>query len=168
MSDPVSLSASELRHFGEKGYVVARDVVPTDLLAAATRAIDRLLGDDPPAASAIGQYYYWVGGLHAGPADDSSGIGIAGQGIPGRRDARASAQSGNGVRAALRDILHKTPVANLAKSLCAVPAMEVAFDQAQVALSIPHFLHRPGAGHIDGCEFNEHGQPGASVSWSAC
>lgn len=37
-----------------------------------------------------------------------------------------------------------------AEELTGMPGVEVAFDQAQVALNIPPFVHRPGRPHIDG------------------
>lgn len=44
-----------------------------------------------------------------------------------------------------------------AEELTGMPGVQVAFDQAQVALNIPPFDHRPGRPHIDGY------QPGQSV-----
>ena len=42
------LSDSELREFGVHGYVVARDVIPSAVLAAASEAIDLLIDEQPP------------------------------------------------------------------------------------------------------------------------
>jgi hypothetical protein len=47
-------------------------------------------------------------------------------------------------------LFNETPVRSLAQSLIAPGTIEIAFNQAQVALNIPHFLHRPGGHHLDG------------------
>ena len=57
------------------------------------------------------------------------------------------------------DVL-STPALGLAKSLCGVTSIEIRFNMAQVAMSLPGFLHRPSGGHIDGCQINDDGYPG--------
>jgi hypothetical protein len=51
---------------------------------------------------------------------------------------------------ALFRVFHETPIAPLARSLVEPGEVEIAFDQAQVALNVPPFPHRPGRPHLDG------------------
>jgi phytanoyl-CoA dioxygenase PhyH len=51
---------------------------------------------------------------------------------------------------ALFSVFHETPIASLARALVEPGELEIAFDQAQVALNIPPFSHRPGRPHLDG------------------
>jgi hypothetical protein len=48
------LSEPELREFGIHGYVVVRDVIPPAILAAASRAIERLVDEQPPPEGHVG------------------------------------------------------------------------------------------------------------------
>ena len=157
----MQLSDSQLREFGERGYVVVPNVIPPDALARTNDAIDRLLAEDPPAADTVGHFFYWLSGLHVGADPDWHGVQVQERGIDGRRDSVASNDTASNARAALVSLLRETPVASLAKSLCAVEALEIAFDQAQIALCIPTYNYRPGAGHVDGCEILADGRPGS-------
>lgn len=47
-------------------------------------------------------------------------------------------------------LFYDTPLRDLARSLVAPAEIDIAFDQAQVALNIPPFVHRPGGHHLDG------------------
>jgi ectoine hydroxylase-related dioxygenase (phytanoyl-CoA dioxygenase family) len=157
----MQLSDEQLRAFDERGYVVVPNVVPREVVDETNEAIDRLLREDPPSADAIGHYFYWVYGLSVGADPEWHGVAVQSRGIAGRRDSVATNDTASIARVALLRLLRETPVASLAKSLCAATALEIAFDQAQIALCLPPFPHSPGGGHIDGCEFDEDGRPGS-------
>jgi ectoine hydroxylase-related dioxygenase (phytanoyl-CoA dioxygenase family) len=61
------LSEPELREFGIRGYVIIRDVIPADILAAASTAIDHLIDEQPPPDGHVGQHFYWLSTLEGGP-----------------------------------------------------------------------------------------------------
>src|SRR5262245_6040005 len=61
------LSESELREFGAHGYVVVRDVIPPDILAAASSAIERLIDEQPPPEGHVGNHFYWLSSTDGGP-----------------------------------------------------------------------------------------------------
>ena len=50
----------------------------------------------------------------------------------------------------LPGLFYDTPLHSIAQSLIDPGAIEIAFDQLQVALNIPPFSHRPGGHHLDG------------------
>jgi phytanoyl-CoA dioxygenase PhyH len=61
------LSETELREFGAHGYVVIRDVIPPAILAAASRAIERLINEQPPPEGHVGQHFYWLSSTDGSP-----------------------------------------------------------------------------------------------------
>jgi hypothetical protein len=63
----LELSESELREFGIRGYVILRDVISPETLAAASTAIDRLIDEQPPPGGHVGHHFYWPSSLDAGP-----------------------------------------------------------------------------------------------------
>ena len=79
----MQLSDAQLREFGEHGYVVVPNVIPREILDATNAAIDRLLEEDPPAAGAVGRYFYWVSGLSVGADPEWHGVAVEGRGIDG-------------------------------------------------------------------------------------
>ncbi len=54
------LSASQLREFGERGYLVVPGVVDESFLAAADAEIDALVAADPPPAGVTGKHFYFL------------------------------------------------------------------------------------------------------------
>src|SRR5262245_34797186 len=63
----LKLSEPELREFGIRGYVVVRDVIPPDILAAASRAIEHLVDEQPPPEGHVGHHFYWLSPSDGGP-----------------------------------------------------------------------------------------------------
>src|SRR3954468_12119709 len=63
----LKLSESELREFGIREYVNVRDVIPPDMLAAASKAIDDLVDEQPPPDAHVGHHFYWLSTLDGGP-----------------------------------------------------------------------------------------------------
>ena len=63
----LKLSEPELREFGIRGYVVVRDVISPDMLAAASRAIDRLIEEQPPPEGYVGHHFYSPSRFDGGP-----------------------------------------------------------------------------------------------------
>jgi ectoine hydroxylase-related dioxygenase (phytanoyl-CoA dioxygenase family) len=63
----LKLSETELREFGSQGYIVIRNVIPPDILAAASTAIDRLIDKEPPPEGHVGHHFYWLSTLDGGP-----------------------------------------------------------------------------------------------------
>src|SRR5262249_46637148 len=61
------LSESEQREFGIRGYVVIRDVIPPAILAEASRAIERLVDEQPPPEGHVGHHFYWLSSHDDGP-----------------------------------------------------------------------------------------------------
>src|SRR5262245_7344047 len=61
------LSEPELREFGINGYVVVRDAIPSDILAAASRAIERLVEEQPRPEGHVGHHFYWLSSHDGGP-----------------------------------------------------------------------------------------------------
>ena len=55
------LDEGQIREFAERGYVVIPQVVPADLLAAATRTIDRIVEAKPPGDEVRGPHFYFPG-----------------------------------------------------------------------------------------------------------
>ncbi len=53
------LDQNQLREFAERGYVVIPQVIPADVLAAATRTIDAIVTAKPPAEEVRGQHFYF-------------------------------------------------------------------------------------------------------------
>ncbi|HEY4023122.1 MAG TPA: phytanoyl-CoA dioxygenase family protein [Pseudonocardiaceae bacterium] len=53
------LDEGQVREFAERGYVVIPQVIPADLLAAASRTIDRIIEKKPPGAEVRGQHFYF-------------------------------------------------------------------------------------------------------------
>jgi hypothetical protein len=51
------LSEPELREFGIQGYVVVRDVISPAILTAASRAIERLVDEQPPPEGYVGPHF---------------------------------------------------------------------------------------------------------------
>jgi len=155
------LSASQLCEFGERGYVVVPSVIPPTAIETTTAAIDGLMAADPPAPDYVGQHFYWIAGLHDSSASVDTTIATERK---GGDDARASFMGMAAAAATARDaalaLYHDTPLEALGTSLVAPGELEIAFDQAQFALTTPHFSHRPGRGHVDGCEYTADGTPG--------
>ena len=56
---PPGLNLDQLCQFAERGYIVVPDVVPQDLIDAATAEIDRLCAQDPPPEGHQGFHFYW-------------------------------------------------------------------------------------------------------------
>ena len=48
----------QVRTFARRGFVVVPQVVPQELLAQASRAIDELLGREPPPRQVRGHHFY--------------------------------------------------------------------------------------------------------------
>jgi hypothetical protein len=156
------LSEEQLREFGERGYVVVRGVIPAAALAAANAAIDRLVAESPPRPGHTGQLFYWVDRLTAeGEEAERTPIGVEGKGYEGREPATASPATAAATRAAVRGLMFDTPLRELARALVEPGAIGVAFDQAQIALNYPGWSHRPGRGHVDGCQYGADGRPGS-------
>jgi hypothetical protein len=155
------LSASQFREFGERGYVVVPGVIPSTAIETTTAAIDGLMAADPPAPDYVGQHFYWIAGLHDPSVPVDTAIATERK---GNHDARASfmgvAPAAMTARDAALALYHDTPLEALATSLVAPGELEIAFDQAQFALTTPQFSHRPGRGHVDGCEYMPDGTPG--------
>jgi phytanoyl-CoA dioxygenase PhyH len=63
----LNLTEPELREFGIRGYVIIRNVIPPDILAAASTAIDRLVDEQPPPEGYVGHHFYWLSTLDGGP-----------------------------------------------------------------------------------------------------
>jgi hypothetical protein len=63
----MELTESALREFGERGYILLRDVIPPDALAAASAEIDRLVAGSPPPPGHVGHHFYWVSPVVDGP-----------------------------------------------------------------------------------------------------
>jgi hypothetical protein len=61
------LSEAEVREFGIRGYVIVRNIIPPDVLAAASSAIDNLIAEQPPPENHVGQHFYWLSTLDGGP-----------------------------------------------------------------------------------------------------
>jgi|SRR5262245_90887 len=61
------LAEPELREFGIHGYVVIRDVIPPAILAEASRAIERLVDEQPPPEGHVGHHFYWLSTTDGGP-----------------------------------------------------------------------------------------------------
>lgn len=53
------LDRTQLEEFAERGFVVVRQVVPPEPVAAATRTIDALLTRRPPGDDVRGNHFYW-------------------------------------------------------------------------------------------------------------
>ena len=159
MPEQIGFTPEQLRAFDRDGYIVIRDVVPSEVLADVNAAIDRMFAEDGPPEGAIGQWYYWISGLRGMPEGNPDGISIDGRGMQ-RRDASVSGATATAVRSELTRVLLETPTLKLAKALVGVPSIEVGWNMSQIAMSLPGFSHRPGAGHIDGCQINEDGYPG--------
>jgi ectoine hydroxylase-related dioxygenase (phytanoyl-CoA dioxygenase family) len=53
------LDEGQIREFAERGYVVIPQVIPADLLAAASRTIDRIVEAKPPGDDVRGQHFYF-------------------------------------------------------------------------------------------------------------
>jgi hypothetical protein len=66
-SSMLKLSEHELREFGIRGYVIIRNVIPPDVLAAASSAIDGLINEQPPPENHVGPHFYWLSTLDGGP-----------------------------------------------------------------------------------------------------
>jgi hypothetical protein len=116
----------QLAEFAERGYVVIPQVIPADVLAAATRTIDTLVTANPPGEHVRGQHFYFP---------DTAKV------------------------PALAALLSGTPAWSYAESLTGDGTLEAPW-QAQVALNIPPFPHRPGRPHIDGYPPLRNGRPG--------
>jgi hypothetical protein len=63
----LKLSEPELREFGIRGYVLIRNVIQPDILAAASTAIDRLVDEQRPPEGYVGHHFYWLSTLDGGP-----------------------------------------------------------------------------------------------------
>ena len=126
----MKLSQSELCEFGERGYVVVRDVIPPETLAAASAAIDRLVEEHPPRPGHVGQQFYWMNALGADPAaDHAPPIDVEGKGDAGRTHVTGSEATAAEARAATRALLHDTPLEDLVRSLVEPGRLMVAFDR---------------------------------------
>ena len=158
MTQETALTSEELRAFDRDGYIVLRDVVSSDVLAGVNAAVDRMFAEDGPPEGEVGQWYYWVAGLQGWPEGDPSGVGTQDRHM-NRRDASLSRATATTVRSELTRLLNQTRVIGLAKALVGVLSIEIGWNMSQVAMSLPGFSHRPGAGHVDGCQMNEDGNP---------
>jgi hypothetical protein len=56
----VMLDREQVRTFARRGFVVVPQVVPQELLAQASRAIDELLGREPPPRQVRGHHFYFL------------------------------------------------------------------------------------------------------------
>lgn len=54
------LTDDQLEQFGRDGYIVVRQAVPEDLLAAVDVEIDAAVASDPPPADTRGQHFYFL------------------------------------------------------------------------------------------------------------
>jgi hypothetical protein len=59
----VPLSDDQLRAFAERGYVVIGNVIPHELMRAATQYIDGLIKQEPPPPDRSGFHFYWRNAL---------------------------------------------------------------------------------------------------------
>jgi hypothetical protein len=53
------LDRGQLREFAERGFLLLRQVVPPDIVTAATQAIDELIGREPPGPGVRGPHNYF-------------------------------------------------------------------------------------------------------------
>jgi hypothetical protein len=53
------LDRERLREFADRGFLLIPGVVPPEMVAAATRAIDELIEHDPPGADVRGHHFYF-------------------------------------------------------------------------------------------------------------
>jgi hypothetical protein len=117
------LERGQLDEFAERGFLVLRQVVPPDVVTAAAKVIDYLVGTEPPAVQ--GPYNHF-----ARTADYPE----------------------------LAALLTGSTAFALAESLTGPGTLEMPW-QAQIALNIPPFPHRPGAPHIDCGHAEPNGEP---------
>jgi ectoine hydroxylase-related dioxygenase (phytanoyl-CoA dioxygenase family) len=54
------LSDEQFRQFGRDGYIVLRDVIGEEFLAAADEEIDAVVAADPPSEDAAGHHFYFM------------------------------------------------------------------------------------------------------------
>ena len=54
------LARGQLDEFAERGFLVLPQVVPAEMVAPASCAIDQLVERDPPGPQARGPYNYWL------------------------------------------------------------------------------------------------------------
>jgi hypothetical protein len=56
----VMLDREQVRTFARRGFVVVPQVIPQELLAQASRAIDELLAREPPPREVRGHHFYFL------------------------------------------------------------------------------------------------------------
>src|SRR5580704_10029883 len=120
------LNRGQVEEFAGRGFLVVPRVVPPEVVAAAARAIDRLIEREPPGDDVRGPFNYFP------------------------EAARAPE---------LAALLMRSRAFGLAEALTGAGTL-VAPWQAQVALNISPFPHRPGMHHIDGFPPGPDGRPG--------
>src|SRR5580704_15718667 len=54
------LSDEQFLQFGRDGYIVLRDVIGEEFLAAADDEIDAVIGADPPSEDSVGHHFYFM------------------------------------------------------------------------------------------------------------
>ena len=54
------LSESQLKEFGERGFLVVPNVVPAEVVEQASRRIDEVIAADPPAEGHVGHHFYFL------------------------------------------------------------------------------------------------------------
>jgi len=63
----LKLSKAQLQEFGIRGYVIVRNIIPSNVLTAASTTIDGLIDQQPPPKNHVGQHFYWLSTLAGGP-----------------------------------------------------------------------------------------------------
>jgi hypothetical protein len=61
------LDRTQLRSFGEDGYLLVPGVIPPEMIRSARAAVDGLLADEPPPPGHRGNHNYWLSPAPPGP-----------------------------------------------------------------------------------------------------